>query len=941
MKKGFTLIEMVAIIIILALISLIVYPVISNIINDNKDELYERQMGELLRLSNAWVAGNAIDLEPREGFSYNLSFDELGQDGYVIDKDIINPKTGEKFKGCMVITYNSIDSDFDVVYDSDCIISDIAQTPSINLTVADGIINSSGYATKDFDVNVVGVNITSYKYCKGTSECEPTITVTGNSGSVPINTDGITYVCVIGRNKSKNTDKLCKSYKLDKTELVMGTLIVDGTKGLDDWYVSDVNLSVKDVSGVTSTLNISKIDYDTKGAEVIMTSTTKGGKVGTKTYTIKVDKTKPTAGTLNIIGTKGNNDWYLSDVIFNVIDGSDEISGHKITTSTHTSITSNTNGTNVVVTTMDNAGNQATRTYSIKVNKNEPVEGTLIVDGKLGNNNWYVSDVNLSVRDVSGVTSTLNIYKIDYDTTGTEVIMTSTNDITGLSKTTKYTIKVDKTKPIAGLLTIDGVKGENGWYISDVNIKLGDGTDSTSGIYTNNVNVTSITNETNGTSVIVTTTDNAGNISTTEQIIKIDKTKPTPGTLNVIGEKGTNDWYVSDLSFTINDGSDSLSGHASTTSNISSITSNTDSKIVTITTKDMAGNTATKDYTFKVDKNAPTITPKYTTVTIGSISETDVSDLFTTTYSISSGSVSCNVSKTANIKGVNNPLSCTATGGNGLKSTATIAVKNPLVSIAVITPPTKTIYKVGESFDKTGMVVRATYKDGTTKNVTGYTTTMSTSYYDGRSNRMSSPYGINNLKPGTNQTITIAYTEDGVRKTTTTKINTYIYADQIVNLTVSPSSYRVVQITSYNPPSVDESTSSYIYQKSNDYGYFTTGTDYIQTTTTKIAKSLELTYYFYIKLTDGSYWYIKNYEKDVSYSLTIAQTGSQSGQSILTAAYSGFQFSNINQTLTSTNFDSYQLIGGGVSSGTLVMKHRFYNFKVNNTTKPIVVESDF
>lgn len=167
-KKGFTLIEMVAIIILLALISLIVYPIISNIINDNKDELYERQMGELLRLSHAWVAGNAIDLETKEGFVYNLSFEELEKDGYIVDEDVINPKTGEKIDGCMVITYDSINSDFDVVYNPDCIIEDTDKTPSINLTVADGIINSSGYATKDFDVNVVGVNITSYKYCKGT-----------------------------------------------------------------------------------------------------------------------------------------------------------------------------------------------------------------------------------------------------------------------------------------------------------------------------------------------------------------------------------------------------------------------------------------------------------------------------------------------------------------------------------------------------------------------------------------------------------------------------------------------------------------------------------------------------------------------------------------------------------------------------------------------------
>ena len=450
-KKGFTLIEMVAIIILLALISLIVYPIISNIINDNKDELYERQMGELLRLSHAWVAGNAIDLETKEGFVYNLSFEELEKDGYIVDEDVINPKTGEKIDGCMVITYDSINSDFDVVYNPDCIIEDTDKTPSINLTVADGIINSSGYATKDFDVNVVGVNITSYKYCKGTKECEPTTVVNGNSGNIEINTNGETYVCVIGRNKSKSTDKLCKSYKLDKTELVMGTLIIDGTKGLNDWYVSDVKLSVKDIEGVTSTLNINKIDYDTEGTEVVMTSTTTSGKVGTKTYILKVDKTKPTVGTLNIIGTKGLNDWYVSDVIFTLNNGSDLTSGHYQTTSNIATITSDTKGTNVIVTTIDKAGNQATETHKIKVDKTPPVAGSATFTGTLVNG-WYTTDVKVNVNDGSDTTSghnstVSNITSITSNTTGTNVIITST-DNAGNKSTRTYTLKVDKDSPV-------------------------------------------------------------------------------------------------------------------------------------------------------------------------------------------------------------------------------------------------------------------------------------------------------------------------------------------------------------------------------------------------------------------------------------------------------------------------------------------------------------
>ena len=61
------------------------------------------------------------------------------------------------------------------------------------------------------------------------------------------------------------------------------------------------------------------------------------------------------------------------------------------------------------------------------------------------------------------------------------------------------------------------------------------------------------------------------------------------------------------------------------------------------------------------------------------------------------------------------------------------------VSIDVISPPTKTAYKSGEDFDKTGMVVQVTYSDGSTKIVDDYsvnatiklgTTSVGISYFD-------------------------------------------------------------------------------------------------------------------------------------------------------------------------------------------------------------------
>ena len=78
------------------------------------------------------------------------------------------------------------------------------------------------------------------------------------------------------------------------------------------------------------------------------------------------------------------------------------------------------------------------------------------------------------------------------------------------------------------------------------------------------------------------------------------------GTANITGTAGSNGWYTSNVTISAVNGTDALSGHGSTTTNVSSITTNTTGQVVTITTTDLAGNTATRNYTIKIDKNTPT-----------------------------------------------------------------------------------------------------------------------------------------------------------------------------------------------------------------------------------------------------------------------------------------------------------------------------------------------
>ena len=96
-------------------------------------------------------------------------------------------------------------------------------------------------------------------------------------------------------------------------------------------------------------------------------------------------------------------------------------------------------------------------------------------------------------------------------------------------------------------------------------------------------------------------------------------------------------------------------------------------------------------------------------------------------------------------------------GGGGIK----------LTGISITTPPTKTTYTKGETFDPAGMVVTATYSNGATLACTGYSYEPNTPLDDGTTK------------------VTIRYTEGGVTKTAEQAITVYKAAG---SLSISPTS---------------------------------------------------------------------------------------------------------------------------------------------------------
>ena len=92
-KQGFTLVELLGVIIILGVLALLIIPTIDKSLKAGKQKLYDNQIENIELAANSWALDNLFAL-PENDDEYIIV--ELGQikASWYIDKEIINPLTG-------------------------------------------------------------------------------------------------------------------------------------------------------------------------------------------------------------------------------------------------------------------------------------------------------------------------------------------------------------------------------------------------------------------------------------------------------------------------------------------------------------------------------------------------------------------------------------------------------------------------------------------------------------------------------------------------------------------------------------------------------------------------------------------------------------------------------------------------------------------------------
>lgn len=114
-KRGFTLVELLAVITVLGVILAIVIPKINNTLENSKEAAYNNQINSLISIAKRWGASNSDKLSDENKLQFSTLFD----DGYIKQKDIINPKTDKALEGCIKISYDEEYSQYKYEYTDD------------------------------------------------------------------------------------------------------------------------------------------------------------------------------------------------------------------------------------------------------------------------------------------------------------------------------------------------------------------------------------------------------------------------------------------------------------------------------------------------------------------------------------------------------------------------------------------------------------------------------------------------------------------------------------------------------------------------------------------------------------------------------------------------------------------------------------------------------
>ena len=103
MKKGFTLVELMGVIILLSILIIIAVPAVTGVLKENKEKLYDSQIKTIETAAKNWASDEEnLSKLPTNGKCIKVLISTLKEGGY-LDLDIKNPKTDKPFPDTFMV----------------------------------------------------------------------------------------------------------------------------------------------------------------------------------------------------------------------------------------------------------------------------------------------------------------------------------------------------------------------------------------------------------------------------------------------------------------------------------------------------------------------------------------------------------------------------------------------------------------------------------------------------------------------------------------------------------------------------------------------------------------------------------------------------------------------------------------------------------------------
>ena len=122
-NKGFTLLEVILVVAILSVITLIIVPSVSSLLNKNKSEQYENLKKSIISAAKMYVSDNRYDLGincTNNIYQFTIELNKLVDAGD-LSSPVIDPrdKSEIELSNVVNITYNCSDKSFSYEYNYD------------------------------------------------------------------------------------------------------------------------------------------------------------------------------------------------------------------------------------------------------------------------------------------------------------------------------------------------------------------------------------------------------------------------------------------------------------------------------------------------------------------------------------------------------------------------------------------------------------------------------------------------------------------------------------------------------------------------------------------------------------------------------------------------------------------------------------------------------